>query len=236
VVGCSPATLSRLERGLIVDVSLELLARVAAVVGLDLSVRTFPGGQRLKDTPQMELLEAFRGRVRPGVPWRTEVGVPIPGDQRRWDAMIGREWRYGIEAESAPRDWQALAGRLELKRRDSGIDGVILVLPETRRTREFLAAAAPFISSVFPIPARLVLKRLANGLDPGGSGIVVLRVASHARVGGRVAAGVSMDDRSGAHVAPGGATDDGAVPQSPIVIPAANHATEEAFLAPRATK
>jgi len=177
VVGCSPATLSRLERGLMVNVSVDLLARVAATVGLDLSVRVFPGGQPLRDAAQIALLAAFRARLHPGIRWSTEVPLPIQGDLRRWDGMISAgEWRNGVEAETAARDWQALAGRIELKRRDGRVDGVILVLPETRRTRAFLQAAATFTPSVFPVPARQVLARLAAGQDPGGSGIVVLRV------------------------------------------------------------
>ena len=122
--------------------------------------------------------------------------LPIHGDQRRWDGLIsGEGWRYGVEAETAPRDWQALSGRLELKRRDGGVDGVILVLPETRRTRAFLAAAVAFIPSVFPVPPRQLLARLAAGANPGGSGIIVLRASGGPQASVGVAGGIRTDDR-----------------------------------------
>ena len=73
-----------------------------------------------------------------------------------------------------PRDAQALGRRLELKRRDGGVDGVILLLPATRRFREFLAGAGPLLRDE-PSPGRaVILKRLEAGLDPGGSGIVLV--------------------------------------------------------------
>lgn len=198
VVGCSPATLSRVERGLMPTVSLDLLARICAVVGLDLAAKTYPGGGPLRDRGQFPLLAAFHGRVHRSVGWGTEVPMPLLGDQRRWDAMLrGPNWRYGIEAESAPRDWQALSGRIELKRRDSGVDGVILLLPDTHRTREFLRAAAPLIPTVFPVPMRLLMARLAAGEDPGGSGIVVLRVPRPREPALAVSVGVAIREGGG---------------------------------------
>src|SRR6185436_18969231 len=96
-VGCSAASVSRLERGLMADVSLDLLARVAAIAGLDLSVRAFPGGHPLRDAAHVALLTAFRARLNARLRWSTEVPLPHPGDQRRWDGMVSdRLWRYGI--------------------------------------------------------------------------------------------------------------------------------------------
>ena len=158
------------------NASVDLLARIAVAVGLELSVRAYPGGHPIRDAAQVALLAAFRARLHPTLRWSTEVPLPILGDLRRWDSVVaGDGWRCGVEAETAPRDWQALAGRIELKRRDGEVDAVILVLPETRRAREFLQAVAGFIPTVFPVPARQVLARLGEGHDPGGSGVVVLR-------------------------------------------------------------
>jgi hypothetical protein len=157
-------------------VQLDLLARVTALVGLDLSVRTFPGGHPLRDHAHLELLLSFRARLHPSLRWSTEVPLPSQGDPRAWDGMVrGVGWRYGVEAETAPNDWQALSRRIELKKRDGMVDGVILLLPETRRTRLFLEAAQKVIPGLFPVPPRRILGRLGEGLDPGGSGIAVLR-------------------------------------------------------------
>jgi hypothetical protein len=54
------------------------------------------------------------------------------------------------------------------------VDGVILLLPNTRRSRTFLGSAGPALRANFPLPGHLILERLAAGQNPGGSGIVLL--------------------------------------------------------------
>ena len=146
-----------------------------AVVGLELSARAYPGGQPVRDAAQVELLARFRSRLHRDIRWATEVPLPAPGDQRAWDVLIARgsEWRYGVEAETGPRDSQALVRRLNLKVRDAQVDGVILVLPGTRRTRDFLAGAQDSLRSTFAVDGRRALELLAAGVDPGGSAIAV---------------------------------------------------------------
>jgi len=132
---------------------------LCAVVGLELSVRCFPGGQPIRDVAQAALLARFRGRLHNSVRWAAEVPLPRPGDQRAWDALVtGSGWRFGVEAETAPRDGQALARRLELKRRDGQVDGVILVLPNTRRTRTFLREFVSTAAESFPVSGERALE------------------------------------------------------------------------------
>ena len=72
------------------------------------------------------------------ISWASEVPLPITGDQRAWDGLIWTaEWRFGVEAETAPRDAQALIRRIQLKARDGPVDGVLLVVPITRAVKEF---------------------------------------------------------------------------------------------------
>jgi hypothetical protein len=97
------------------------------------------------------------------------------GDHRAWDALIGvGAIRIGVEAESRAHDAQALQRRLALKRRDGGVDHVLLLLSNTRHNREFLRACGPGFLSDFPVNGRDALARLARGEDPGGSAIVLL--------------------------------------------------------------
>ena len=197
--GVSPATVWRFEHALSPNISVLLIARLLAIVGLDLSAGAFPGARPLRDAPQAEVLERFRALLHASLRWATEVPFPIPGDQRAWDATInGPGWRYGVEAETGPTDAQALNRRLNLKQRDGGMDGVLLVLPGTRRVREFLAAAEPLLAPSFPIDGRRALELLHAGVDPGGSAIIVLPPASRPRFpvrnngvrsGGRVLSG-----------------------------------------------
>lgn len=180
-LGVSRTKVWRVERAECPSVSVLFLARLFAVVGLDLSARGYAGATPLRALGQNRLLERLHGEVHPSLGWLTEVGLPMPGDQRRWDSMIvGADWRQGVEAETGPRDAQALAGRIELKRRDGGVDGVILLLPATRRVREFLAASRPIPEPHFPVPGEVALARLREGRDPGGSAIIVLRYPEHA--------------------------------------------------------
>jgi hypothetical protein len=174
-LGCSHTTVLRTELARVPNASIVGLGRHASVVGLDLSARLFPGGPPIRDRAHADLLDRLRRRVHASLRWATEVPLPLPGDQRAWDAVIGgRDWRYAIEAETGPRDVQALKRRLELKQRDSDVDGVILLLRESRRCRDFLGAAMPVLRADFQVDARTVLERLGKGMDPGGSGIVLL--------------------------------------------------------------
>ena len=160
------------------DIGLVATARLFAIVGLELSARAFPGGPPVRDAGGLQLLASFHSRCHPSLSWATEVPLPIPGDQRGWDGMLGGPaWRYGVEAEMGPNDSQALQRRIELKIRDGRVNGAILLMPDTRRVREFLPVAWPSLVSTFPVPARTALAALGRGEDPGGSSLVVLRPA-----------------------------------------------------------
>lgn len=172
--GISASEASRIERG-IVSASIIRLAQLAAVVGLDLSVRLYPGGSPVRDSAQLAILARFRAHLHQTWQWATEVPLPTRGDQRAWDALIALgTCRYGVEVETAPTDGQALVRRLQLKQRDGSVDGVLLVLPRTARVREFVATAAPSIESFFPIAGGRALELLGAGVDPGGNALILM--------------------------------------------------------------
>jgi len=151
------------------------LYRAAAVVGLELSARAFPGGSPLRDRAHLELLARLRARLGAEVGWQTEVPFPIPGDKRAWDALIRVVGlRIGVEAETRARDSQALQRRLALKRRDGHVDHIVLLLADTRHNRSFLRAAGEGFLADFPVSRAAVLERLSRGEDPRGSAIVLL--------------------------------------------------------------
>jgi len=174
-LGCSHGKVVRVERGESPDVSLLTLNQLAAIVGLDLSVRLYPGGNPLRDAGHVRLLERLRARLHTSLGWAIEVPLPQTGDLRAWDALIrGAGWRQAVEAETSPHDAQALARRLELKRRDGDVDGLVLLLPDTRRSRAFLREARDVLRPGLPLDSEAILAALARGNNPGGSGIVVL--------------------------------------------------------------
>lgn len=173
-LGVSRTTVGRLEVGVANSVSLILLSRALAVVGMELSVRAYPKGSPLRDRPHAQLLDRLRVKLHPTLRWRTEVPFPNAGDLRAWDAVIGGvRWRVGVEAETRPRDGQELERRLATKRRDGGMDGLILLLSDTRSNRAFLLDRVSF-RDAYPSPAREALAALAAGQMPPGDAIILL--------------------------------------------------------------
>ncbi len=176
--GMSPAQAGRIERGVLGSVSLDQLARLGATVGLDLRVHAYPGPVSLADSAQVPLLGRLRSRIHSRLTVRSEVGLPIPGDQRAWDQLITgfdppRE-PLPVEAESRFVDAQAQTRRIKLKLRDSGLSAVLVVVADTRRNRAAVAAARSVLAPDFPLPARQVLSALTAGRHPGGSALILL--------------------------------------------------------------
>ncbi len=168
----------RIERGTVASVSVDQLARVGAIVGLDVRIRTYPGPAAVIDAAQVALLGRLRPRLADHLGFRTEVPLPIAGDQRAWDAMIDRLLgladRLPVEAESRLVDVQAQVRRIMLKVRDGGLEHVLVIVSDTRRNRDAISGAASSLLGNFPIPPRRALASLAAGRHPGGSSIVLL--------------------------------------------------------------
>lgn len=173
--GLSISAVSRIERGLVMRASVYDLARLHAVVGLEVSIRSFPAGQPIRDAAHGALLADFRRCLHRSIRWAVEVPLPIAGDRRAWDALIrGNGWSYGIEAETAPRDAQALIRRLQLKLRDGRVDGVLLVVRRTVQTRRFVHEAGPLLRTSFAADGARAIELLRAGVDPGGNALIVL--------------------------------------------------------------
>jgi transcriptional regulator with XRE-family HTH domain len=174
----SRSQLWRFERGELDRVSMADLGAWFAVVGLDLSIKTYPAGDPIRDRAQLALLERFRARIHPSLRWRTEVPLPIEGDLRAWDAEIRpaapARWRVRVEAETRIADGQALERKLALKLRDDPGGHLILLVADTRANRHALAALDAGLRSLLPRSTRDILASLKRGEEPGGSGIVVM--------------------------------------------------------------
>jgi transcriptional regulator with XRE-family HTH domain len=204
-VGLSESQVSRIERGLVEHVSVCDLARLHAVVGLELSLKSYPFGQPIRDLAHIELLDDLRMQIHRSLRWAVEVPLPIPGDKRSWDAFISAAaWRYGVEAETAPRDSQSVARRIQLKQRDGQVDGVLLLLRRTVQTRRFLAEAGGHLRDLFPVDGPRALELLRAGVDPGGNAIIVLplRVRGSRGSTARLAAGARTTRSSAPQASP----------------------------------
>jgi transcriptional regulator with XRE-family HTH domain len=174
-VGLSHSQVGRIERAAHPSVSIMQLARIGSVVGLDLSVRTYPNGSPLRDRAHLALLGRFRDRLPARLSVRSEVPLPIPGDLRAWDLVIrGAGEPIGVEAETRLADIQALERRIALKARDGQISRVLLVVSASRGNRLVVRENLTLLQPSFPVPGRVALAALADGRDPGGSALILI--------------------------------------------------------------
>jgi hypothetical protein len=170
----SQMQVSRVERGL-GSTGVVGLATLTSIVGLDLVVNVYPGGAPVRDVAHARLL----GRLQASLPalngWRTEVPLPIPGDQRAVDAelwLAGK--RVGFELETRLGDAQATARRVALKQRDAGLARMVLVVADTRANRAAILGGAPTLKATFSLGSRAVMASLRNGAAPSGNGVVLV--------------------------------------------------------------
>ena len=173
-LGISRETYSRIERGKTPAVTVARAAAITAILGSELSVKTYPIGQPIRDKGQLAVLERFEQPLAPT--WRVthEAPMSVPGDLRAWDVRLDGPVSIGIEAETRPYDLQALERRMHLKERDSGVRRMLLLVPSTDRNRALLRSALPMLRRTFPLATREVMRALRDGNDPGANGIVVL--------------------------------------------------------------
>jgi len=174
VVGLSHSAVGRLERGELQRVTVDRIAMMATVLGLDLRIGLYPSGSPVRDAAHLALIDRLRQRVGTGLRWRAEVPVPLPGDLRSADVVIDSpNVDEMVEAETRLDDLQALERRVRLKQRDLGVLRVILLIADTRHNRSVLGAH-PELVARFPVTTRACLAALRDGRDPGGDAIVVL--------------------------------------------------------------
>jgi transcriptional regulator with XRE-family HTH domain len=172
--GISRSTYARLERGEAAEVGLVRAAVITAALGGELSVKVYPAGPPLRDAAHVALLAAFDARL--GVGWRVTHEAPVgqSGDLRAWDRRLDGPVSAGVEAEVALRDIQALERRMQLKKRESGVTRMLLVVRGSRRNRALIREFLPSPRGTFPLASREILQSLAKGRDPGADGLVVL--------------------------------------------------------------
>lgn len=174
-VAKSESWVSRVERGLLAEVSYVDLSVLAAAVGLKMWTTTYPAERAIRDAPQLRLLRRFRARVGEGWRWRYEVVLPDRLDQRAADAVMERgPVAVMVEAFTRLSDGQAQLRAVKVKARDLGVQRVVIVLQASATNRRALAEAADVAAADFPLGTRSVLASLASGRDPGANGIVVL--------------------------------------------------------------
>jgi transcriptional regulator with XRE-family HTH domain len=173
VLGVSHPTVLRAERGS-AGTDLTMLARLASVVGLRARLRLYPDGDPIRDAGQVALIRRFRERVGEVGSWTFEVPIPAAHDRRALDAVLTiTTGRIGLEFYTRLADVQAQLRAATLKKRDAGLDRMIVVVQGTRRNRLALREAGEALDSR-PGKTRAMLAALKAGVMPDADGIVLL--------------------------------------------------------------
>ena len=172
----SRSQVSRLERAKAPNASLHEFYVLCSVLGLDLSVKVYPAGSPIRDVAHRALIDRFLHRLHPSVLCRFEVPLPAPGDRRTWDCgLLLRTQRDAVEAETHPRDVQALQRRVQLKRKDDPTaEHVLLVLSDTRYNRNLMREHGEALRADLPGDPREILAALKAGEPIRQSAILLL--------------------------------------------------------------
>ena len=172
-IGTSRSLVAAWEARRIVPNAVQL-ARWGSAVGLDVSLRAFPGGPPLRDVGQLRLLTRLRDLIGDSWAWRAEVPVGAdPSDRRAIDAVIVRaERRVGVEAITRLVDAQGQVRPILLKQEASGIDVFVLALSDSRLNRDAVVVGAPTLRPAFPCSSRTALAALRRGVPPPANAIV----------------------------------------------------------------
>ena len=180
VAGCSPTEVSRIERGIAPWVDVVTLMRFATVVGLDLWIRTYPGGEPLRDVAHLRLTEALKAMVGSALTIRGEVPVGDIRDRRAWDlTLTDRRGRIcGTELETRIVDAQAQMRRITQKHQDAGVDRLLVVVADTRANRVAIRSAAALLGSSLVIDDPFALQALAVGELPPRDALIFVRPAA----------------------------------------------------------
>ncbi|HET6745179.1 MAG TPA: helix-turn-helix transcriptional regulator [Candidatus Limnocylindria bacterium] len=173
-IGVAKSTVSRLEAGRPPLPNFVTAARMARVVGLDLSIRCFPAAGQLRDSAHVALMSRLVQRTSPAIDCAFETPVR-PGDPRAWDIHLRSGSRTaGVAAETRIRDLQALLRREHLKRAEGRVDHLLLLVANTKHNRQVVREAGPILAKAMPLRTRAVLAALKRGELPPADGLVLL--------------------------------------------------------------
>lgn len=174
-VGCSQSEINRIEQFDFLNVPLPRLCEIAAVLGVELSLGIHPAGEPIRDKAHQALLGRLRALLGPPYEMRREVPLPLPGDDRSWDAILRCGGiRIGVEAETRIRDIQALVRRIRGRERDGGVDAILIVLSDTAHNRRMVVQLREALGDDYSTPRIAILAALRAGRPLVNSGVVLL--------------------------------------------------------------
>lgn len=166
---------SRVERGSLANLGFSDVARHGAAVGLRLHARFYPNAGGLRGAAQLDLIRRLRARIGDRWTWQLEAPLPIPGDQRAFDALLRQgDTTIAVEAITRLRDAQAQLRAATRKQRDGQATRLVILIKASHANRAALATAADVLATTFPHATRTTLAALSAGDDPGANGVILL--------------------------------------------------------------
>lgn len=176
-VGMSRPRYTQVEAGRVPTLQMLEMHRLAAVLGLDLIVRTYPGPDGIRDAASQRRLDELAATAASPLSVGREVPLPARNgapEQRAWDIVLtGDGLRTCAEIETRLRDIQATERRLALKRRDDPPDRFVLVVAGTGTNRRVLREHPGAFGDLPRISPGRVLEALKAGRHPP-SGLIFL--------------------------------------------------------------
>ena len=178
-LGTSQANYWRIEAGQVAAISVERLAEMASVLGLELSMGLHPIGETVRDKGQLALARRFESPLSPR--WRvtSETLLPMPGDLRAWDKLLRLRDEVpphlvGVDLETRIHDMQALVRRTRLRERDGQVDVILLVLSDSATNRRLVDELRTMLGPSYATSSRSLLGALRRGVRLGGSGVILI--------------------------------------------------------------
>jgi hypothetical protein len=161
---------SRIEEGKLVALTIAQAIVVADAVGLDVSVKAYPGRRPTRYAGHTRKMTAFLAHVARPVRFATEVALPpreAARERRAWDAMLfAPDGDTGVELEMRLYDMQAQTRRLFLKWRDSGVERLLLLVDDSRTNRHALALFPEYLNGLPRIRTAMLYAALERGERP----------------------------------------------------------------------
>jgi transcriptional regulator with XRE-family HTH domain len=168
---------TRIEAAKVETLTIMEVARIACVLGLDVPLKVYPGGDPLRDAASVARLDVLGSRVARPLRFRTEVVLPRRNEypeQRAWDAEVrGAGLRTTFELEMQIRDAQAVERRITLKRRDDPPDRFVLLVAATRHNRRVLREHPRFFADLPHLRPSTVYRALEAGRHPPSALVLV---------------------------------------------------------------
>jgi hypothetical protein len=135
----------------------------------------YPGDDAIHDAGQVALIRRLRQRIGSPGRWDAEVPIPADRDQRAFDAVLTLSaGRVGLEFFVRLADAQAQWRAANLKKRDAGLDRLLVVLADTPSNRRALRQVGSAFGDVSVGHSRTVLAQLTAGVMPESDGIILI--------------------------------------------------------------